>query len=167
MPMLTGDALQQAICQKLDALQLEYRMIRHEAVFTMEQTASLHIDGGTRPVKNLFLRDHKHRYYLVSMDGDKMLSSKALRKQIGVSSISFATDEQLFEQTGLHSGAVSPLSLINDEQAAITFILDAELRDDPLLAFHPGINTATVFLTPDALNTYLEDLHIQIRYFTL
>lgn len=51
---------------------------------------------------------------------------------------------------GLHTGAVTPLGIINDVDKKVRLIIDAELKGKKLL-LHPNTNTATIALTFDDL----------------
>lgn len=148
-----------AILSRLDQLAIPYRLLRHPPVYTMEDVNRLQLDAGTRSVKNLFLRDasQKH-FYLVSMDAAKKLDTKALRTLLHSSALRFASEEQLLQKLGVEHGAVSPLAVLSDASGEVTLILDADFAKEELLCFHPGVNTASVFLTLHGLLQYLEAL---------
>ena len=60
----------QALYALLEERKIPYEAVEHQAVYTMEEMAALHLRGQERVLKNLFLRDDKKRnYYLVSMGG--------------------------------------------------------------------------------------------------
>ncbi|MFR3273086.1 MAG: YbaK/EbsC family protein [Slackia sp.] len=59
----------------------EFKMVEHEAVFTMEGMEALNLPFGDEVVKNLFLRDDKKRnYYLVVMPEGKPANLKELHE---------------------------------------------------------------------------------------
>ena len=154
---MNQSALESAVLTRLEQLSIPYRLMQHEAVYTMEDAERLHLDGDTRPVKNLFLRDSsKKHFFLVSLDAEKKLDTKALRAQLQSSSLSFASEELLFEKLHLERGAVSPLAIPGDLSGEITVVLDNDFKEEELLSFHPGTNTASVFLTFADLLRYLQ-----------
>ena len=122
---------------------VEYQVVEHEAVFTMEAMEALGLPFYDEVVKNLFLRDDKKKnYYLVVMPEDKPANLKELRKSIESRPLRFASDEALAEYLGLIGGAVSPFGILNDE-GRVQVILDAELQGYKGLGIHPNDNTAT------------------------
>ena len=75
--MSQPSALESFILTNLDQLSIPYRLERHEAVYTMEDAKRLHLDEGTRPVKNLFLRDSaKKHFFLISLDAEKKFTAR-------------------------------------------------------------------------------------------
>ena len=155
--MSQPSALESFILTNLDQLSIPYRLERHEAVYTMEDAKRLHLDEGTRPVKNLFLRDSaKKHFFLISLDAEKKLDTRSLRAQLQCSSLSFASEELLWEKLHLKQGAVSPLAISEDLAGEITIVLDNDFKEEELLSFHPGVNTASVFLQFGDLLRYLK-----------
>ena len=74
---MNQSALESAVLTRLEQLSIPYRLMQHEAVYTMEDAERLHLDGDTRPVKNLFLRDSsKKHFFLVSLDAEKNWTPK-------------------------------------------------------------------------------------------
>ena len=132
------------------------RTVEHPAVFTVEQSRELR---GTIPgahTKNLFLRDNKRRFYLVTLDEERAVNLKALRHPIGAKGgLSFASPEALLEHLGVEPGSVSPLALVNDTGRVVTVVLDAALLRAEFVNVHPLINTRTTSLRPDDLMAFL------------
>lgn len=137
----------------LDDHGVEYQMVEHEAVFTMEGMEALNLPFAAEVVKNLFLRDDKKRaYYLVVMPEDKPANLKALRKLIESRPLRFASEEDLDAYLGLRGGAVSPFGILNNTDADVQVIFDEELRSYQGLGIHPNDNTATLHVPlPDVL----------------
>ena len=71
---------------------------------------------------------------------------KALRRRLGTSALSFASEDRLNRLLGLEKGAVTPLGILNDEARAVEVLFDRDLAGLPALGVHPNRNTATVFL---------------------
>ena len=123
----------------LDVLEnpgIRYRMVSHDPVYAIEEMA-----------KNLFLRDARgKRHFLVVLAKDKVVDLKALRRRLGTSALSFASEDRLNRLLGLEKGAVTPLGILNDEARAVEVLFDRDLAGLPALGVHPNRNTATVFL---------------------
>ena len=92
---------------------------------------------------------------------------KALARQLGTSSLSFASEERLEKYLKLKQGSVTPFGLINDTDHAVEFFIDRSLSKCKSLGIHPCDNTATVFLSYKDLDKFLWNLDIdviQIRF---
>ena len=57
---------------------------------------------------------------------------------------------------GLTPGSVSPFGLINDTENHVHLFLDAKLRNEASLSFHPNDNHATVVISQQEFMHYLE-----------
>lgn len=98
--------------------------------------------------KNLFLKDKKDNFVLVSVLNFKRVDLKELSKLYGKEAFSFAKPEDLKELLDLLPGSVTPYGLINDTEHKIKFILDEDFLTHDLINFHPLRNDMTVSVTP-------------------
>ena len=132
----------------LEALGIPYVRHEHPPVFTVEQ-ALLHWKGieGAH-CKNLFVRNKKgNRHYLIVAEHLKKVDIQALAKKLGEDSLSFASDERLMRFLGLHAGEVSPFGLLQDDQKEVVVVLDADLKNEKFINFHPNVNTVTLTIS--------------------
>ncbi|MFT7580963.1 MAG: Ala-tRNA(Pro) deacylase, partial [Myxococcota bacterium] len=107
-------------------------------------------------IKNLFLRDRKRRFFLVTVPEDRVLDLKALREPLGAKgTLSFATHEHLKDVLGLLPGAVTPFAVLNDTDNQVTLVLDPALQGEGAVFCHPLHNAASVGLSGDALVTFV------------
>ena len=159
------ESQQQKVLEKLNSLEIKYEIDEHEAAFTIEDVKKFGIDKrGLLPV-NLFLRNaNGKKHYLVIHDGDKHTEMKKLQEQINATHLSFASEERLMKNLGLTKGSVSPFGLINNEKHNVEVVIDASIKDKPLLGFHPNINTATVWLSYEDFMKFLNDCGNKILY---
>lgn len=139
----------------LDKLNIKYKEIEHEPVFTIEQAQFIkeNIDG--IGCKNLFLTNKKGNYYLIVLNENKKANIKEITKLLNESHLSFASVEELKEILNLKQGSVTPLGIINDKNNVVTIIIDNELSNKVLLV-HPNINTKTLSISYDDLIKYIE-----------
>lgn len=70
--------------------------------------------------------------------------------------LSFASPERLETYLGVKKGAVTPLGVVNDSSHTVQVYMDADLTEERLLGVHPNVNTATVWLRPADLETYVK-----------
>jgi Ala-tRNA(Pro) deacylase len=145
-----------AVYRALDALGISYARYEHPPVFTAEDAAQhwAQIDG--IQCKNLFLRNKKgNRHYLVILEISKQADLKQIVKLVGDDRLSFGSPERLMSLLGLTPGSVAPFGLINDHERNVRVLIDADLRGAERLIFHPNINTASVVISWDDLETFL------------
>jgi Ala-tRNA(Pro) deacylase len=156
------------VYELLDLLNIDYRVTQHPAVFTIEDIDKLSLLRYGHVCKNLFLRDAKgRRHFLVVLCKDKIADLKSIQEQLGCSRLSFASEERLKQCLGLHKGEVSPMGIINDEGNAVEVVLDKNLAQIRTLGFHPNANTATVWISYDALIKIIENHGNMTHYVTI
>ena len=153
------------VLDKLDELKIEYELVEHPAVKTMEEMAALGIDNPDEVVKNLFLcDDKKSRYFLVSVPGDKTINLKDLRDKLSSRPLSFASESRLNIVLGLDRGEVTPLGILNDDEKRVEVIFDKEIRNYKRIGIHPNDNTATIFLSLADLERVIKEHGNSITY---
>lgn len=140
------------VYKKLNELNIEYRIINHKAVFTMEDVINENIEPFENIIKNIFIRDDKKRnYYLVLVSHNKKVNLKELENKLNTKHLTFASEEDLYKYLGLTKGSVSPLGILNDKDHIVTILIDKDIKNISEIGVHPNINTATVFLNPKDL----------------
>jgi len=138
----------QEICDLLDDREIGFKIIEHEAVYTIDDLLALHWpDADTDDVaKNLFVRDDKKRnYYLLVVRRDRKVELKSVKEAIGSGPLGFASENDLDSILGLTKGSVTPFGIINDDARKVKVIFDNTFRNSTI-GVHPNENTATVFL---------------------
>lgn len=153
------------IIKRLSELNIEYELVEHEAAFTMEEYNALGFNPNDEICKNLFLRDYKgKRHMLVVIKGSKQADLVLIRNEIDSSRLSFASDERLSKFLDVKKGSVSPFGIINDSENAVEVYFDEDLKYMPRLGFHPNDNTATIFLSFEDINRYIESTGHKIQF---
>ena len=151
----------------LDELKIEYKLIEHEEVHTIEDMDKLGIFTDGEVCKNLFVRNSSGKiHYVVSMLKDKHPDIQGeLKPQLGSSRLSFGSDERLMKYLGLRSGEVSPFGIINDENHEVQVVLDSDLKKvDGYIGFHPNDCTAFVWLKYEDLMKYINHFGNDVIY---
>ena len=148
---------QEEILKLLDEKKIEYTLVHHKAVFTIDEMNEVDVPNKDRIAKNLFLRDDKKRsYYLVSIEETKRADLKALRMLLSSRPLSFASEDDLVSILSLKKGEVTPFGLLNDKEHKAVFILDSYFEGG-IIGIHPNDNTMTVFLKASDLLSVLEN----------
>lgn len=159
---------EQKVYDFLDALGISYKRYEHPPVYTVEEAEKYWEEIGGTHCKNLFLRDAKgKRHFLVVLEHSKKADLKKLAEQIASDRLSFASDRRLEKYLGLEAGSVSPFGLINDTQKSVELILDADLKGKDQISFHPNVNTATISLTFNDFERFLQKTGHRVSYIRL
>ena len=141
---------------RLEALGIQAKTHDHAPLFTVEESRALR---GLIPglhSKNLFVRDRKKRYFLVSVEEDAVVDLKILHHAIGAQGkVSFGSAEALFELWGVKPGSVSPFGAINDVSNQVTVVLERQLTEAAEVNFHPLDNSRTTTITGADLMRFL------------
>lgn len=127
----------------------------HPAVFRVEEGLDLKADLPGAHTKNLFLKDHKGRLWLISARQDTVIDLKRAAAVMGSGRLSFGNETLMYETLGVRPGSVTALALINDTDRRVTFVLDRRLWEADIVNFHPLTNTATTALEKTAFRRAL------------
>lgn len=141
----------------LDSLDLAHSTKTHPPVFTVSESESLRdeIPGGH--TKNLFVKDKKDQYFVLTVEERATVDLKTVHKAIGASSrVSFAKPEKLMEYLGVIPGSVTVFGAFNDTGRNVTFVLDEDLMKHDIINAHPLSNDATTSISRDDLIRFLE-----------
>jgi Ala-tRNA(Pro) deacylase len=141
----------------LDRLGIAHKTVTHPPLFTVEESRALRgqIPGGH--TKNLFLKDKKGAQFLIVALEDAVIDLKSLHRRLGASGrFSFGSADAMRDTLGVTPGSVTPFGLINDTEKRINVVLDADMMDQPILNYHPLINTMTTTISNSGLLRFIE-----------
>lgn len=141
----------------LDGLGIRHATKRHAPVFTVAESVALRdeIPGGH--TKNLFLKDRKDQYFLLTVEENAEVDLKTVHALVGgASKFSFGKPEKLMEYLGVIPGAVTAFGIINDTAGNVTIVLDADLMKNEIINCHPLSNDATTSIHRDDLIRFVE-----------
>lgn len=148
----------------LDESNCDYEVKEHAPLFTVEDSKSLRGSILGAHSKNLFLKDAKGQFYLLSVEENTIVDLKKIMNFIGSKKLSFAKAEYLESILGIEPGSVSPFALINDVDKKVLFFLDKNFLNYEKLNFHPLVNTATVNIATSDMIKFIEKKHNPIKY---
>ena len=152
----------------LAAHDIEYSVYEHPEAPTIEIARQYWHADGSKHCKNLFFRNHKgNRHYLVVFDSERTMAIHDLEQRLHQGKLSFASAERMEKWLGLRPGSVSPFGLVNDKENHVHLFLDANLRKEASLSFHPNDNTATVVISQEMFQRYLEAIGNTYEYIEL
>ncbi len=146
----------------LAKLNIEITTVEHPPLFTVEDSQKLRgqIVGGH--TKNLFLKDKKNNFFLVTVAEDAVVDLKNLHKLVGGSSrLSFGKPEKLMQYLGVTPGSVTAFSVINDINGVVKLVIDKSLLENDIVNCHPLVNTATTSIATGDLLRFLKSVNHQ------
>ncbi len=144
------------LLERFSALELPVALHHHPAIFTVAEGRDLEREIHGTHTRNLFLKDHKGKMFLVTLTQETPIDLKKLSALLGVGRFSFGSPERLWSFLGVRPGSVSPLAILNDHEKQVSLILEKKMMEQTLINFHPLINTMTIGLTPSDLMIFLE-----------
>jgi len=140
----------------LSSLGIEVTTRQHPPLHTVAESQALRGEIAGRHTKNLFLKDKKDNFFLVTVGEDTQVDLKSIHQVIGAASrVSFGNPEKLMDYLGVVPGAVTAFGVINDEGGQVKAILDEELMSHDVVNGHPLVNTATTSIAPDDLVRFM------------
>ncbi len=148
---------QTELFQFLDSLGIAHKTKQHEPVFTVAESVALRdeIPGGN--TKNLFVKDKKDNYFLLTVEEHATVDLKTVHTIIGAASkVSFGRPEKLMEYLGVIPGAVTAFGVINDAGQNVKIIIDQDLMQDEIVNCHPLSNDATTSIASKDLLRFIE-----------
>lgn len=142
----------------LKKLKISFTEHKHVPVYTVEESDKNYENIKGMHCKSLFIKDRKSKnYYLIILEGHKRLNLGNLEEQLG-EKLKFANEAELDSILGIKPGSVSPFTLINDKESKVNVIIDQEVWDADIVAFHPNINTSTLDISGKDFQKYIKSL---------
>ena len=139
--------------QFLDSLGIAHATKEHPPVFTVAESVALRDEMPGGHTKNLFVKDKKDNYFLLTVEEHATVDLKTVHAVIGAASrVSFGKPEKLMEYLGVIPGAVTAFGVINDANRAVKIVIDEDLMAFDTINAHPLRNDATTSIgTKDLL----------------
>ncbi len=142
----------------LSSLGIDATTRQHPPLHTVAESQALRGEIAGRHTKNLFLKDKKDNFFLVTLGEDTQVDLKSIHQLIGAASrVSFGNPEKLMEYLGVAPGAVTAFGVVNDTGGKVKAILDEELMQHDVVNAHPLVNTATTSIAPGDLVRFMRE----------
>ncbi len=141
----------------LEGLGISVTTVRHPPLYTVADSQALRgeIVGGH--TKNLFLKDKKDNFFLLTVDEEAEVDLKQIHRRIGASGrVSFGKPDRLMEYLGVVPGAVTAFGILNDTDNRVKIFLDADLMEHEFINCHPLTNDATSTIRRDDLIRFVK-----------
>ncbi len=138
------------ISSALEKLGVPHKIFRHETpVTSFEQAAS---DRGQRPsqvVRSILFRVAEDEFIMALVAGPGQVSWKVLRKLLGRSRVSMASEKEVLAVTGYQIGTVGPFGL----PSPLKVLIEAGVMNEEEVSIGSGMrNTAVILKSADLYN---------------
>jgi Cys-tRNA(Pro)/Cys-tRNA(Cys) deacylase len=138
----------------LDELGVLHKIFHHEnPVNSFEQAATDRGQRAGQVVRSILFRVAEDEFVMVLVAGPAQISWKILRKYLGRSRISMATEDEVLKVTGYRIGTVGPFGLLSQ----VRVLIDASVMLEEEVSIGSGMrNTAIILKSTDlhhALNS--------------
>jgi len=144
----------------------DYDLQEHEALFTVADSNKLRGQIKGSHSKNLFLKNKKNKFFLISCEEFTDINLKKISKSLDLGNVSFAKEEYLINLLGIKPGSVTPFALLNDTENKIDFYLEEKLYNSEFVNFHPLTNTATITMKCNKFIEFMIENYKKIHIFS-
>ena len=144
----------------------DYDLQEHEALFTVDDSNKLRGQIKGSHSKNLFLKNKKNKFFLISCEEFTNINLKKISKSLDLGNVSFAKEEYLINLLGIKPGSVTPFALLNDTENKIDFYLEEKLYNSEFVNFHPLTNTATITMKCNKFIEFMIENYKKIHIFS-
>lgn len=141
----------------LEKLEIPHRVFIHTGqVTSLEQAARERGQQPDQVVRSILFRIGEGEYVMVLVGGPAQISWKALRKYLGKSRISMASEEEVLSVTSYQIGTVSPFGL----PRPIQILIDESVLKNEEVSTGSGIRGVGIIMKSSDLRRALGDAEI-------
>jgi Cys-tRNA(Pro)/Cys-tRNA(Cys) deacylase len=131
------------VTRYLDEKGIPYRFFRHAGeVHSLEQAAQERGQKVEQIIRSILFRLSRGGFVMVLVPGEKQVSWHALRKFLGTSRISMATEAEVLQVTGFPRGAVSPFGT----SQPLRILVDRTTLQEEEISIGSGVRHTTVIM---------------------
>ena len=141
----------------LEKLGVPHKIFRHEnPVNSFEQAASERGQRASQIVRSILFRIAEDEFIMALVAGPAQISWKVLRKYLGKSRVSMATEDEVLAVTGYRIGAVGPFGLLNQ----VRVLIDSSVMLEEEISIGSGMRNTAIILKSTDLRHALKDSEI-------
>jgi Cys-tRNA(Pro)/Cys-tRNA(Cys) deacylase len=141
----------------LEELGIPHKVFRHETpVTSFEQAASERGQRVSQVVRSILFRIAEDEFVMVLIAGSSQVSWKIMRKYLGLSRITMATEDEVLSVTGYRVGTVSPFGLPRQ----LKVLIDPSVMNEEEISIGSGIRNTALILKSAELRHGLKDADV-------
>ena len=142
------------VTRQLDQLGIPYQTFRHPGpVHSLEQAAQERHQQPDQVIRSIVFRIGEGDFVMVLMAGATQVSWRALRRYLGQSRLTMASEPELIRYTGYVPGSVSPFGL----PAPMRVLIDERVLANDVVSIGSGERGLTVIMTSADLGRALPE----------
>lgn len=156
--------LQRLVYETFAAKGIPFSRVDTDPGITMEDCRHISARIGVPIVKTIFLCNRQQtEFYLYVSSDSRPFVTRDFCSALGISRVSFASAEQLWDLTGAHAGAATILSGVLPAAAGVHLVMDASIARAEWFACTDGTPTCFVKIrTSDLLDQYLKGREVKL-----
>ena len=132
------------VARALDELQIPYRLFVHAGpVHSLEQAARERQQLPDQVIRSIVFRVSQDDFLMVLIAGDRQIAWPALRRYLGQSRLTMATEEEVRSVTGYERGAVAPFGL----PQPLRILVDESVFSHEEVSLGSGVRGTAVIMT--------------------
>ena len=145
------------VSQALLDQQVPHRVFTHSGpVTSLEQAARERGQQPEQVIRSILFRLAEGEYLMVLMAGPAQIPWKVLRKYMGQSRLTMATEEEVLTVTGYPIGAVGPFGL----PKPVRILVDAGVVAQEEVSLGSGVRGTTIFIRVEDLMHALGEVEV-------
>ena len=143
----------------LEKLGIPHRVFRHESTVTsFEQAARERNQQPGQVVRSILFRIGEDDFIMVLVAGPAQVPWKALRKHLGQSRLTMASEEEVFTVTGYRIGTVSPFGLPRQ----LKVLIEAGVMKEQEISIGSGMRNHAIILKSKDLGRALPGAEVVV-----
>ena len=145
------------VARALDELHIPYRLFVHAGpVHSLEQAARERNQLPDQVIRSIVFRVGKDEFLMALMAGDRQISWPTLRRYLGQSRLTMATEAEVRSVTGYERGAVAPFGL----PRPLRILADESVFTHEEISLGSGVRGTAVIMTSLDLRQALDKVEI-------
>jgi Cys-tRNA(Pro) deacylase len=127
---------------------IPFQLFQHSGpIHSLEQAAEERGQLPAQVIRSIVFRLDEGSFLMVLMAGPGQVPWKALRRRLGQSRLTMATEEELYQATGYRPGTVTPFGLPHP----MPILIDTAVLTQPQISLGSGQRGLAILMTPDDL----------------
>jgi len=132
------------VARALDELQIPYHLFVHAGpVHSLEQAARERQQLPDQVIRSIVFRVSQDDFLMVLIAGDRQIAWPALRRYLGQSRLTLATEDEVRSVTGYERGAVAPFGL----PQPLRILVDESVFTHEEVSLGSGVRGTAVIMT--------------------
>jgi Cys-tRNA(Pro) deacylase len=145
------------VARALAELHVPYRLFVHAGpVHSLEQAARERSQLPDQVIRSIVFRVGKDEFLMVLMAGDRQIVWPALRRYLGQSRLTLATEDEIRSVTGYERGAVAPFGLPHP----MRILVDESVFMHDEISLGSGVRGTAVIMTSADLRRVLGEVEV-------